>query len=109
MQVALAELVARRAKDPGLQEAMFSFVSVDVAPDMAHARVHVSVMGNSEQKTKVIDALKRSAPFLHRELSRQLHMRRVPSLIFQLDESIEEAERITSLMREIARSEGRDF
>lgn len=109
IQSVLAELVTRRAKDPGLHEAIFSFVAVDVSPDLWHARVHVSVLGDAEQKAKVLEALHRSTPFLHRELTRELHIKRVPQLDFELDESIEEADRITTLMRDIARAEGRDF
>jgi ribosome-binding factor A len=101
--------VNRRAKDPGLHDAIFSFSGVEVAPDLSHARVRVSVLGDGDQKRQVIEALRRSAPFLHRELVKQLHIKRVPNLHFDLDESMEEADRITSLMRDIARSEGRDF
>ena len=118
MQVVLADLVQRRVKDPQLHEAMFSFVSVEVSPDLSHANVRVSVLvspdqagdqSGAEAKASVIAALTRSEPFLHREMGKELHMRRVPRLHFILDESIEEADRMTTLMRDVARSEGRDF
>ena len=114
MQVVLADLVRRRAKDPQLSAAMFSFVSVEVSPDLSHANVRVSVLVPPDQaaddaKAAVIAALTRSEPFLHREMGKELHMRRVPRLHFILDESIEEADRMTTLMRDVARSEGREF
>ncbi len=114
MQVVLSDLVRLRAKDPELSAAMFSFVAVEVSPDLSHAKVRVSVLVSPEQdaaaaKASVIAALTRCEPFLHREMARELHMRRVPRLTFILDESIEEADRLTTLMRDVARSEGREF
>lgn len=114
VQMVLADIVRLRAKDPELTGAIISFASVDVSPDLAHARVHVSVLttdgeGAAEAKARVLAALERSEPFLHREMGRELHLRRVPRLQFLLDESMEEASRMTSLMREVARSEGREF
>jgi ribosome-binding factor A len=105
----LADLVTRRVKDPDLLDALFSFTNVEVSPDLGHAKVFVSVMGDEEQKGVIIEALRRSEPYLHREMGRQLHIKRVPHLRFHLDESMEEADRLTAMMREIARSEGREL
>ncbi len=105
----LAEFVARRVKDPDLEEVIFSFVDVDVSADLGHARVHVSVLGNEEQKTQVLAALERAEGFLHRQLMREMHIKRVPRLHFQLDQSMEEADRLTAMMRDLARDEGREF
>ena len=105
----LAELVRRRVKDPDVAEAMCSFVTVEVSPDLSHARVHVSVLGDDTDKARVLAGLTRAEPFLHRELGHELHLRRVPRPHFILDESIEEADRMTKLLREVARAEGRDF
>jgi len=105
----LAELVHRRVKDPDVLEAMFSFVFVDVSPDLSHARVHVSVLGDATDKERVLNGLGRAEAFLHRELGKELHIRRVPRPHFVLDESIEKADRMTQLLREVAESEGREF
>ncbi len=96
-------------KDPDVLEAMFSFVFVDVSPDLSHARVHVSVLGDSTDKVRVLSGLTRAEAFLHRELGKELHLRRVPRPHFILDESIEEADRMTQLLRGVAQSEGREF
>ncbi len=105
----LAELVHRRVKDPDIADAMFSFVFVDISPDLSHARVHVSVLGDDATKGRVLAGLTRAESFLHRELGHELHLRRVPRPHFILDESIEEADRMTQLLRDVARAEGRDF
>ena len=109
VQVVLADLVRLRAKDPELDAAIFSFAAVEVSPDLAHANVRVSVLGDDAAKQAVLRALMRCEPFLHREMARELHMRRVPRMSFILDESIEQADRMTTLLREVARAEGREF
>jgi ribosome-binding factor A len=105
----LADAVRLRVKDPRLTDALFTFTRVDVAPDLSHARVDVSVMGDAEQKQSVLDALQRSASFLQREVNREVHLRRVPALRFELDESIERGDEMTQRLRDLARSEGRDL
>ena len=80
-----------------------------MAPDLSHARVGVSVMGDDEEKASVLEGLQRSAPFLQREMNREVHLRRVPSLTFYLDESMEQGDRMTQMLRDVARSEGRDL
>ena len=109
MQSELAELLQRRVKDPVLVEAFLSILRVDVAPDLSTARVHVSVMGADDGGAEVLVALERCSSFLHRELMKRIRIKRVPRLRFVLDESIAEADRMTVLMRDLARSEGREL
>ena len=96
-------------KDPRLTDALLTFTHVDVSPDFSHARVDVSVMGDDEEKQAVITALEHSASFLQRQINREVKLRRVPALHFELDKSIEEGDRMTQMLRDVARSEGRDL
>ncbi len=109
LQAAIADLVNRRVKHPALQGVILSFTGVEVTPDLAHAKVGVSVLGDEEQAEAAMEALGRVEPFLHRELGKQLHIRRVPRLHFTRDARMAEADRITSLLRDVARSDGRDL
>ncbi len=105
----IADLVNRRVKHPDLQGVILSFTAVEVTPDLAHARVGVSVLGDEEQTAAAMNALERVEPFLHRELGKQLHIRRVPRLHFTRDGSMAEADRITTLLRDVAQADGRDL
>ena len=113
VQSELAELLRRRVKHPVLADAFLSITRVEVTPDLSAARVHVSVMegadgaDGADDAAEVLDALERSAPFLHRELVKRIRIKRVPRLRFVLDESIAEADRMSVLMRDLARAEGR--
>ena len=108
LQSELAELLHRRVKDPVLAEAMISITQVEVTADLSLARVHVSVMGAADGGSEVLTALERTAPFLHRQLVKRIRIRRVPRLRFELDHSIAEGDRLTALLREVARAEGRE-
>lgn len=102
-------MVRLRVKDTRLTDALFTFTHVEVSPDFSHARVEVSVMGDDAEKDAVMAALAHSAHFLQREVNREVRLRRVPTLHFELDESIEEGDRMARLLRDVARSEGREL
>ena len=98
-----------KVKDPRVSDVLLTFTEVDVAPDLSSARVGVSVMGDDATKHAAIEGLERSAPFLQREMNREVRMRRIPRLVFYLDESMEQGDRMTQMLRDVARSEGRDL
>jgi ribosome-binding factor A len=55
-------------------------------------------MGGAHQET-VIEALNKAAPFYRSELGRQLAIRFTPSLRFYIDETFDEASKITALLQ----------
>ena len=76
--------------------------AVKVSPDMRHARVFVSVLGDEAQRKKTMQGLNSAAHFARRTLSQRLkHLRRIPELTFAYDESIETGNRIEQLLEEI--------
>ena len=105
LQGEIADLLQRRVRDPSLEGVLISVTHIDVTPDLAHARVHVSIMADDLEQRAVMDALGRSSSFLHRELVRRIHIRRVPRLHFELDNSIAEGARMASLLREVREDE----
>ena len=109
IQTVLADLVRLRVKDPRVADILLTFTHVDVSQDLSHAKVSVSVMGDAQVKADAIEGLRSCATFLQRELNREIKMRRVPALVFHLDESMEQGDAMTQRMRDVARSEGRDL
>jgi len=120
LQAEIADLLHRNVKHPALLDAIISITRVVVSADFSRARVHVSVMipegegegegeGDADQdEATVIEALERTEPYLHRELVSRLRMRRVPRLRFIADRSIAEGDRMSAMLRGVARSEGRE-
>ena len=101
----VSDLIQHSLKDPRLA-AMGSVVRVEASPDLASAKVYVSVLGGSEEKAASLAALTSAGAYLKRELRDRLHIKRLPDLLFELDESIERGSRLLSLMARLSRERG---
>ncbi len=91
-------------KDPRIGFA--TITAVRISPDLRHARVFVSVLGTSEQQAATMAGLRSATPHLRGELGRQIRMKYLPELTFELDHGAEEAERVEALLRRIHDEEG---
>lgn len=92
-------------KDPRIGFA--TIVAVRVSADLRHARVFVSVLGTPEQQQLTMTGLRSATPHLRSELGRQMRMKYLPELTFELDHGVEEAERVETLLRRIHEEEER--
>jgi ribosome-binding factor A len=97
-------LVRDGVRDPRV--GMVTVTAVETSPELDHAKVYVTVLGDDAEKEAALQGLRSAAPFVRSQLSKQLHMRRVPELHFQLDRVLQEATRIESLLREVLPPEG---
>jgi ribosome-binding factor A len=95
----LAMLLERRVRDPRVQGV--TLTSVQVANDLAVAKVYYSVLDGEEQRRIVQKGLENVAGFLRGEVGRILHIRNAPQLRFYFDASLQRGNRIESLLREI--------
>ena len=95
VQREIALLVAHEVADPRVGDVTVS--GVDLSPDMRHARVLVTP-GLGTDGDASVDALNRAAGFLRSRLGRRLRMRRLPSLVFEHDRTLEFALRIDALI-----------
>ena len=76
-----------------------------VSDDLKHATVYLSVL-NAEESARIVKKLNSSVSFIKGELARRLTMRRVPSIEFRIDKSIEYGMKIDKLLDDI-KSEGK--
>ena len=86
-------------KDPRIGFA--TVTAVKVSADLQHARVFVSVLGDEEEQEATMKGLKSASPYLRGELGRQMRMKYLPELIFELDTVPQEAERIEKLLHDL--------
>lgn len=84
-------------KDPRINSIM-TVMHVDVSEDLRHAKVFVSVMGDTEEQTEVLAGLKSARGFIRSALASRIDMRRVPELHFLIDHSLEDRARIAMLI-----------
>lgn len=93
----LSKLIATQLKDPRIN-GMLSITQVEVSPDLRSARAYVSVFGNPSEKKSALEGLGSSSGFLRRQLGQNLHFRRIPEIQFILDESMEQGNKLLSII-----------
>ena len=74
-----------------------SITSVDVSPDLSHAKVFFTTLGN-EQLEETTQGLQRAAGFLRSQLAHRMKMYTTPELRFVYDESVERGDRLSRLI-----------
>jgi ribosome-binding factor A len=99
----LGELLVREVRDPGI--GFVTITRVRVTEDLLQARVFYTTIGTPAQATKTARALERAVPFVRRALAQRLRLRRVPELVFAVDESIGHQARVEELLEEIKRED----
>jgi ribosome-binding factor A len=95
-------------KDPRI--GFVTVTAVRISADLQHARVFVSVLGDEDERAATMSGLTSATPYLRSELGRQMKVKYVPELQFDLDTGPEEAQRLESLLKQIheAEDEGRE-
>ncbi len=97
----IAEIVRRDLKDPRLDVDLLSITEVQVSPDLRHARVHISVLGDDAARAAALDALNRSRHFIHRQLAPRLDLKHVPEMRFVRDDRLEQDQAMLNLIRDV--------
>ena len=94
----VSELLVNGIKDERVHQGMVSVTHADVAGDLQHCRIFVSVLGSEEDRQLVLDGLKAAAPYVKGELGRRLKMRRTPEVVFLLDKGLERGTTVLGLL-----------
>ena len=95
----VAGMISGELKDPRI--GFTTVTRVDLSPDLHHARVRISVLGDEAAQQRTLEGLASAAGYVRREVSHRLRLHRVPDLIFVLDRSPEEASRMEALLRDL--------
>lgn len=99
-------LIRDEVRDPRVE--FCTVTAVETSPELDHAKVYVTSIGDDEQKEAMLAGLLSAAPFIRGQLGRRLHMRRIPELHFTIDRQLENAQRIEALLREALPESGDD-
>jgi ribosome-binding factor A len=86
-------------KDPRV--GFTTVTAVRVTRDLRYARVFISVLGSHDEQDVTMQGLKSATPFLRGRLGREMRVRYLPELTFELDHGPEEAERLERLLRKL--------
>jgi len=99
IQREVSELIRLELRDPRV--GMITVTSVDVSPDMSHAKVFFTML-EKDKLEDTLHGLKRSAGFLRSQLARRIKMYTTPELRFVYDESVVKEAKMIELLDELA-------
>ena len=94
----LSEILLFESKDPRFSKVTIS--RVEATPNLASAKVHVSVFPSDGQEELVI-SLNRAAGFFSRQLGKVLKTRNTPQLTFTYDTGFDHSDEIEILLRNV--------
>jgi len=86
-------------KDPRIRDV--TVTHVEVSPDMRHAKVHVSVMGNDAQQKLSLRGLQSAAGFLQAKIAERIETRYTPRLMFVLDQGVKKSIEVARILNEV--------
>ena len=94
----LSVAITTYVKDPRI--GFVTVTSVDTSPDLRHAHVYVSVLGDDAERDDSLVGLESARGYLQSQVARELRLKHTPQLAFRYDESVARGQRIQQLLRE---------
>jgi len=95
----IIQIVGYELEDPRL--ATVTVTDVKVAGDLRDASVYVTVQGDETEHNLALDALRRAAPYVRKQLGFALNLRHTPALHFVRDTVEEKAGRVDTLLEKV--------
>ncbi len=96
IQRELSGLLHSELKDPRV--GLVTLTGVEVSPDLAHAKIFFTTLGDAQSLSRTEEGLKRAAGFLRVQLGGRLKLRVTPELHFHHDPSVEHGVRLSQLI-----------
>ena len=98
MRQVLGEAISKELKDPRV--GFVTVTDVKTSPDLRHARVYVSVLGDQPAQQASLDGLRSAHGFLQSRVAGELRLKRTPELTFELDHTAERAARLEEILHD---------
>ena len=86
-------------KDPRVADVTVTYV--EVSPDMRHAKIHVSVMGDEAKQNLCLHGLQNSSGYLQKKIAKRVDTRYTPRLHFELDMAIKKSIEISQILSDV--------
>jgi ribosome-binding factor A len=96
----LSDAITSEIKDPRV--GFVTVTDVDTTPDLRHARVYVSVLGDDTKRRRSLDGLASAHGYLQKRVARELRLKHTPTLDFLYDDSLDRSLRVNELLAENA-------
>jgi ribosome-binding factor A len=93
-----------KVKDPRLDD--ITLTGVEVSPDLRHATIFYSLLGDQERKVEAAAGLTSASGYVKRELGKRLKIKRMPELAFSFDASLEYGSHIDRVLSDLKEPDG---
>jgi ribosome-binding factor A len=101
VRAVLSDAIAKDLQDPRV--GFVTVTAVKTSPDLRHARVYVSILGDEQARSASLAGLRSATGFLQAHVASELTLKHTPALVFEYDGSVDRGMRITQLL-----DQGRD-
>jgi ribosome-binding factor A len=98
MRAVLSDAIATDIKDPRV--GFVTVTGVKTSPDLRHARVYVSVLGDDAVREGSLNGLRSAHGFLQGRLASELRLKHTPALTFEYDDTVDRGMRISEILDE---------
>mgnify|MGYP001286500322 CR=1 FL=1 len=99
MKKELGDIITRKIKDPRV--GFVTITDVEVTGDLQQAKVYISVLGSEEERQDTLVGLTKAKGFIRSEIGKRIRLRKTPELSFDMDETMEQGNRIEALLRQL--------
>ena len=97
----MSELLINGIRDERVQLGMISVTAVQVAGDLQHCRIYVSVLGSDAERDQALEGLRSASSYVKGELSRRMKLRRTPEVVFHLDKGLEKGTAVLGVLQRL--------
>ena len=102
LRQALSELLQSEVADPRLD--LVTVTGVETSSDLRQAHIYVTFLTDPQDQQESLEALRKAAGYLRRQLGQKVYLRYLPELNFHLDLSSETGLRIDSILDKLENS-----
>jgi ribosome-binding factor A len=100
VRAVLSDAIAKDLQDPRV--GFVTVTGVKTSPDLRHARVYVSVLGDDQVRADSLAGLRSARGFLQGRMAVELTLKHTPTIVFEFDDSVDRGMRITQLLGDVA-------
>lgn len=93
-----AETILHEVRDPRVKNV--TVTRAEVAGDLQHAKVYVSIMGSEREQKICLNGLQRAAGFVQSRLGERMRSRFIPAIQFVLDKGVKNSIEVARLISE---------
>jgi ribosome-binding factor A len=86
-------------RDPRISDVTVTLV--EVSPDMRHAKIHVSVMGDEAKQRLTLRGLQNASGVLQQKIAHRIDTRYTPRLRFVLDQGVKRSIEVSRILDEV--------